>query len=139
MIARPRTRKSAFQSNQGGLRTARKRVRLAEPRQRETRGGALPSRKKRGTACGGVSSRQSCESCEVKVLVPPIACSRADSISDACEGNDARSARTYKSLGCPVSLTCSGRNDLGGKQTVRDSVGINRPGVVNERVIQEKD
>src|SRR5215469_11028605 len=24
-----------------------------------------------------------------------------------------------KSLGCPVSLTCSGRNDLGGKQTVR--------------------
>ena len=41
----------------------------------------------------GVSSRQSCESCEVEVLVPPIACSRADSISDACEGNDARSAR----------------------------------------------
>ena len=86
-----------------------------------------------------MSSRQCCESCEVQVLVPPIACSRADSISDACEGNDARSARTYKSLGCPVSLTCSGRNDLGGKQTVRDSVGINRPGVVNERVIQEKD
>jgi hypothetical protein len=41
----------------------------------------------------GVSSRQGCESCEVEVLVPPIACSRADSISDACEGNDARSAR----------------------------------------------
>jgi hypothetical protein len=41
----------------------------------------------------GVSSRQSCESCEVKVLVPLIACSRADSKSDACEGNDARSAR----------------------------------------------
>ena len=43
---------------------------------------------------GGMSSRQCCESCEVKVLVPPIACSRADSISDACGGNDARSART---------------------------------------------
>jgi hypothetical protein len=42
----------------------------------------------------GVSSRQCCESCEVRVLVPPIACSRAESISDACEGNDARSART---------------------------------------------
>jgi cyclic pyranopterin phosphate synthase len=40
------------------------------------------------------SSRQCCESCEVKVLVPPIACSRAESISDACEGDDARSART---------------------------------------------
>ncbi len=34
------------------------------------------------------SSQQCCESCEVKVLVPPIACSRADSISDACKGND---------------------------------------------------
>ena len=42
----------------------------------------------------GMSSRQCCESCEVRVLVPPIACSRADSISDACGGNDARSART---------------------------------------------
>jgi hypothetical protein len=42
----------------------------------------------------GVSSRQSCESCEVQVLVPLIACGQADSISDACEGNDARSART---------------------------------------------
>jgi hypothetical protein len=42
----------------------------------------------------GMSSRQGCESSEVKVLVPPIACSQADSISDACEGNDARSART---------------------------------------------
>jgi hypothetical protein len=40
-----------------------------------------------------VSSRQECESSEVKVLVPPIACSRAGSMSDACEGNDARSAR----------------------------------------------
>jgi len=40
-----------------------------------------------------VSSRQDCESSEVKVLVPPIACSRAGSMSDACEGNDARSAR----------------------------------------------
>jgi hypothetical protein len=39
------------------------------------------------------SSRQGCESCEMKVLVPPIACSRADSMSDACEGNGARSAR----------------------------------------------
>jgi hypothetical protein len=43
------------------------------------------------------SSRQGWESSGVKVLVPPIACSRADSISDACEGNDACSARTYKS------------------------------------------
>src|ERR1700726_2434282 len=43
---------------------------------------------------GERSSRQCCECCEVKVLVPPIACSRADSISDACKGNDARSART---------------------------------------------
>jgi len=40
-----------------------------------------------------VSSRQGCESCEVRVLVPPIACSWADSMSDTCEGNDARSAR----------------------------------------------
>src|SRR5207244_3385454 len=39
------------------------------------------------------SSRQCCESCEVKVLAPPIACSRADRLSDACKGNDARSAR----------------------------------------------
>jgi hypothetical protein len=39
------------------------------------------------------SGRQCCESCEVQVLVPPIACSRADSISDACKGNNARSAR----------------------------------------------
>src|SRR5487761_543226 len=43
---------------------------------------------------GGRSSRQSCESSEVRVLVPSIACRRTDSISDACEGNDARSART---------------------------------------------
>jgi hypothetical protein len=40
-----------------------------------------------------VSSRQGCESCEVKVLVPPIACCRADSMSDACEGNNTCSAR----------------------------------------------
>src|SRR6516162_3734459 len=66
----------------------------------------------------GVSSRQSCESCEVEVLVPPIACSRADSISDACEGNDARSARMYKPR-LPCGFTRSGRSDLGGKQTVR--------------------
>jgi len=65
-----------------------------------------------------VSSRQSCESCEVEVLVPPIACSRADSISDACEGNDARSARMYKPR-LPCGFTRSGRSDLGGKQTVR--------------------
>jgi hypothetical protein len=39
------------------------------------------------------SSRQGCKSCEMKVLVPPIAYCRADSMSDACEGNDARSAR----------------------------------------------
>jgi hypothetical protein len=43
---------------------------------------------------GGMSSRQGCESSEVKVLVPPIACSRAGSMSDACGGNEARSART---------------------------------------------
>ena len=40
-----------------------------------------------------VSSRQGCESSEVQVLVPPIACSQADSASDACGGNDTRSAR----------------------------------------------
>src|SRR6516225_6165578 len=40
------------------------------------------------------SSRQGCESCEVKVLAPPVACSRAASLSNACEGNDARSAWT---------------------------------------------
>jgi hypothetical protein len=45
------------------------------------------------TSASFVSSRQGCESYEVKVLVPPIACSRADSMSDACEGNNARSAR----------------------------------------------
>jgi hypothetical protein len=65
-----------------------------------------------------VSSRQSCESCEVEVLVPPIACSRADSISDACEGNDARSARMYKPR-LPCEFSRSGRSDLGGMQTVR--------------------
>jgi len=43
-----------------------------------------------------VSSRQGCESCEVKVLAPPIACSRADSMSDASEGNDARSRKVKK-------------------------------------------
>jgi len=45
------------------------------------------------TSASFVSSRQGCESCEVKVLVPPIACSQADSMSDAFEGNDTRSAR----------------------------------------------
>ena len=45
------------------------------------------------TSASFVSSRQGCESCEVKVHTPPIACSRADSMSDACKGNDARSAR----------------------------------------------
>ena len=40
------------------------------------------------------SSRQSCESSGVKVLVPSIACIRAVSMSGACGGNEARSART---------------------------------------------
>ena len=55
----------------------------------------LVGARKRGNARGAkVSSRQGCESSEVQVLVPPIACSRAGSISDAWEGNDTRSART---------------------------------------------
>ena len=70
------------------------------------------------TSSSFVSSRQGCESCEVKVLAPPIACSRADSMSDACEGNDARSARMKKPR-LPCEETCSGRNDLGGEQTGR--------------------
>ena len=36
----------------------------------------------------GGSSRQGCESCEVKVLAPSIACIRTASISNACGGND---------------------------------------------------
>jgi hypothetical protein len=49
--------------------------------------------------CAGInrheagSSRQGCESCEAKVLVPSIACIRTVSISGACGGNEARSAR----------------------------------------------
>jgi len=43
---------------------------------------------------GPWSSRQSCESSGVKVLVPSIACIRAVSMSGACGGNEARSART---------------------------------------------
>src|SRR5947199_221390 len=49
---------------------------------------------KENTGQMAASQIQCCESCEVRVLAPPIACSRADSISDACRGNDARSART---------------------------------------------
>jgi hypothetical protein len=74
--------------------------RRLSPRQRRI---TLRRRRKKHNAAGetavdkplrGMSSRQSCESSEVKVLVPPIACSRADSKSDACGGNEARSART---------------------------------------------
>jgi hypothetical protein len=43
---------------------------------------------------GPRSSRQGCESCGVKVPVPSIACIRAVSMSGACGGNEARSART---------------------------------------------
>ena len=50
------------------------------------------------TSASFVSSRQGCESCEVKVLVPPIACSRADSMSDACEGNRRYLCESF--LGC---------------------------------------
>ena len=39
------------------------------------------------------SSRQGRESRKVKVLFPSIACIRTDSISGACGGNEARSAR----------------------------------------------
>jgi hypothetical protein len=39
------------------------------------------------------SGRQGCESSKVKVLVPSIACIRTASISGACRGNEARSAR----------------------------------------------
>jgi hypothetical protein len=49
----------------------------------------------------GVSSRQSCESCEVKVLVPPIACSRADSISMRAKVTT-HVRLGCKSLGCPA-------------------------------------
>jgi len=40
------------------------------------------------------SSRQCCESSKVQVLAPSIACVRTASISGACGGNEARSART---------------------------------------------
>jgi hypothetical protein len=53
-----------------------------------------PARRAVEKTRGGMSNRQGCESSEVKVLVPPIACSRAGSMSDACGGNEARSART---------------------------------------------
>ena len=43
---------------------------------------------------GPWSSRQSCESSGVKVPVPSIACIRTVSMSGACGGNEARSART---------------------------------------------
>ena len=42
---------------------------------------------------GDGSSRQGCESCRVKVLAPSITCIRTASISGACRGNEARSAR----------------------------------------------
>jgi succinate-semialdehyde dehydrogenase / glutarate-semialdehyde dehydrogenase len=42
---------------------------------------------------GEGSGRQGCESSKVKVLVPSIACIRTASISGACRGNEARSAR----------------------------------------------
>jgi hypothetical protein len=47
-----------------------------------------------GEALTGGSSRQGCESCKVKVLVPSITCIRTASMSGACGGNEARSART---------------------------------------------
>jgi hypothetical protein len=40
-----------------------------------------------------MSSRQGWESSRVKVLVPSITCIRTVSISGACGGNEARSAR----------------------------------------------
>ena len=43
---------------------------------------------------GEGSSRQCCESSKVQVLAPSIACVRTASISGACGGNEARSART---------------------------------------------
>jgi transposase len=42
---------------------------------------------------GEGSGRQGCESSKVEVLVPSIACIRTASISGACRGNEARSAR----------------------------------------------
>jgi len=39
------------------------------------------------------SSRQGCGSCKVEVLAPSITCIRTASISGACRGNEARSAR----------------------------------------------
>src|SRR2546430_8686698 len=47
-------------------------------------------------------SRQCCESCEVRVLAPPIACSRADSISDACR----RSEEHTSELQSQSNLVC---------------------------------
>src|SRR6266436_872837 len=64
------------------------------PRRRERR----PDGHLRQPCCarmreGPWSSRQGRESRKVKVLYPSIACIRTDSISGACGGNEARSAR----------------------------------------------
>ena len=64
------------------------------------------------------SSRQGWESCEVKVLVPSIACIRTVSRSGACGGNEARSARMSKPRP-PCGCMRSGGNDLGGEQIWR--------------------
>ena len=48
------------------------------------------------------SSRQGCESCGVRVPVPPIACIRAASISNACEVTK-HALLGRKSLSCPAA------------------------------------
>ena len=63
-------------------------------------------------AADKAASLMRCKSSAVNCLV------RTASISDACEGNDAGSARMEKSR-LPYGLCRSGRGDLGGEQTRR--------------------
>ena len=55
-------------------------------------------------------------------------------ISDACGGNKACSARIKASAA--LQGYCCGGNDLGGEQTRRDSVGINRHEAVMAEIIR---
>jgi len=60
---------------------------------------------------------------------------QTDSRSGTCGGNKARYARMSKPR-LPCGGTCSGGSDLGGEQTRRDSVGINRHEAVMAEIIR---
>jgi hypothetical protein len=90
---KPDLRNSAVRHYRGGLVKRSHGGIVNPPCNRKGKNGNPSPIRWRARGLSQRSSRQGCESCEMKVLVPPIACCRADSMSDACEGNDARSAR----------------------------------------------